>query len=194
MAIQCRNDVSELVLALVAAHNAMQSVVQTDGYNQNTTPYHQDLTQTNAIPILDAKNVVLTTVTVAAAAATNLATTLTLANQVLAVLGNMHMPDGQVHVKADTVNNPILNGYTPASTLATAEVLLNALSVLFVAHLTASGVHVHNDGTSYSGLSTPATDLTSSQNLANSLKAAVNTHMANVGGIPACPRIRVIGC
>lgn len=185
MAISVRNNVSELVLALAYAVNAMQSQVQTDGY-------HRDLTQTTSTPILDVSGIVLTNVTVSAAAATNLATTIFSANQSLAVLGNMHMPDAQVHLKADVVNNPILDGYLPAVDLPSVEVLLNALATLFVAHLSQSGVHVHNDNTTYAGLSTPATDLTSSQNLANALKAAINTHMANAGTSLICPRVRVV--
>lgn len=185
MAISCRNNTGELMLALAYALNAMQSQVQSDGY-------HRDLTQVTSSPILNYQSITVTNVTVSAAAATDLPTTLVLANQVLAVLGNMHMPDDQVHLKADVTNNPIIDGYLPAVDLASVEVLLNALSTLFVAHLTQSGVHVHNDNTTYAGLSTPATSLVTAENLANSLKAAVNTHMLNAGTSLVCPRIRLI--
>lgn len=186
MAISVRKDVDELVLALSYVLNAMQSQVQTDGY-------HRDLTQITSAPILDYSNITVTNVTVSAPTAVDLPTTIFMANQVLAVLGNLHMPDDQVHLIKDGYNNPIVNdGYVNAVDLPSVEALLNGLTSCFVAHLTQSGVHVHNDNTTYAGLTTPATNLTSSENLANSLKAAVNTHMANAGTSLICPRIKIV--
>jgi hypothetical protein len=184
MAISVRKNTEELVLALTYALNAMQSQVESDGY-------HRDLTQVTSCPISNVQGIVLTNVTVSAASATTLATTLTLANQVLAVL-HMHMEDDQVHMHADLVNDGYLDGYSPAFDLTSVEGLLNAAQVVFSAHLAQSGVHVHNDTTTYAGLSTPATSLASAENLANSLASAINTHMANAGTSLTCPRLHVM--
>jgi len=182
MAISCRKNVVEMVEALVFAHNALQNKVATDGY-------HRDLTQVTSSPIFNQSGITVTNVTVSAAAATDLPTSITLTNQLLAVL-DMHCMDDQVHLIRDTVNDPVIDGYAPAFDLPSVQVALNALKVLFVAHQTQSGVHANNDGTSY-GLPANATSLGTAETLANALKAALNTHMANVG--TAGMRISIIG-
>ncbi len=188
MAISCRNDVSELVLALAFAHNQAQNALVTDGY-------HRDLTQNTTGPILAVSDVVVTSVVVGATNATTLPTLVTLVNQVLGVL-NQHMLDSQAHLKKDLVNLPNQDGYLAVQSnlftdagLAQSIVNVNALKLLFTAHLTQSGVHANNDTTSY-GLPSAATDLASAQTLANALKTAVNVHMANSCS-PAVSRFQV---
>lgn len=135
MAISCRNNVDELVLALAFAHNAMQSELCSDGY-------HRDLTQNTTSPILNEGGISVTTVTVSAPAATNLATTVVLTNQLLGVL-NQHMFDDQAHLIKDLVNQPNQDGYTQVTASLDADgglsesiTLLNALKILFNSHLT----------------------------------------------------------
>ena len=188
MAIQSRSDVSELVLALVYAHNAMQSELVSDGY-------HRDLTQNTNGPLLDEANIKLTTVTVSLGNAVDLASTVALGNQLLGVL-NQHMFDDQAHLVRDLVNQPNQDGYLTVqanldadSGLSEIIVNLNALKVLFNAHLTASGVHPNND-TVNSVATANATNLGTAQTLANALKTSVNAHMASVGS-NNCPRIAI---
>jgi hypothetical protein len=184
MAISVRKNVQEFMEAMAFAFNAMQSEVVTDGY-------HRDLTQyTTPVPVFAQASIVLTQVTVSAANATTLATLVTLTNNLLGVL-NTHMLDAQAHLKADVVNAPTVDGYNQAVDLPSCEVLLNAMKLLFTAHLTQSGVHPNNDTTVY-GLPTNAVDETTSQNLANAMKTAVNTHMANAGSNFNIPRLNLI--
>jgi hypothetical protein len=188
MAISSRDNVDELVLALAYAYNAAQSVLVTDGY-------HRDLTQNTSSPILDEGAITVTTVTVSDANASNLATLVTLSNQILGVL-NQHMFDDEAHLLRDYVNQPNEDGYFSVQAnlfsdggLAESIVNLNAMKALFTAHLTQSGIHPNNDTTSY-GLPSNATNLATAETLANDLKAAVNTHMANCQS-PVMPRIKV---
>lgn len=184
MAISVRKNPSEFIEAMAFAFNKMQSAVVTDGY-------HRDLTQlTSPVPVFSQSSIVLTNLTVTAANATTLATLVTLTNNLLGVL-NTHMLDDQAHLKKDLVNAPNQDGYAFAVDLPTCEVALNAMKLLFTAHLTQSGVHPNNDTTSY-GLPTNAVDQTTSQNLANALKTAVDTHMANAGSNFNTPRLNLL--
>ncbi len=124
---------------------------------------------------------VATIMTVTAAAATNLATSITLANNLKKVL-NRHMADGLdafgcgCHTVADTTN--VVTTADAATLLAEVQTLLNAIKTKFNAHLTQSGVHPNNDGTNTEATAN-ATDQTTANALAISLKAKINAHMAS---------------
>lgn len=193
MAITVRKNVDELVLALAYALNSMQTLVVEDGYSV----VHRDLTQsTTPVPVLNASTLVVTTLTANAPTATNLATTLVLANQELGLL-NTHMFDAQAHLIKDLVNQPGLDGYVPINPanftdggLAEVIVNLNAMALLLVAHQTQAGVHVHNDTSVYT--LTPCTNLATAETLANQLATAINHHMGLAGPNTNTPRINII--
>src|ERR1700678_301201 len=103
MAISSRSDVSELVLALVFAFNAMQSELVSDGY-------HRDLTQNTSSPILGVDSITLSNVTVSAPSAVDLNSSVNLVNNILGVL-NQHMFDDEAHLIKDLVNQPNQDGY-----------------------------------------------------------------------------------
>jgi hypothetical protein len=137
---------------------------------------------------------------VTAAAATNLATSCVLANQIKGVL-KTHFLDASAHLKADLVNDGYLDGYSfvdgystvdpPAqgiADLASVIVLLNGEKAVFNKHLSQSGVHVSTDGRTVA--TTDATDQTSANTLANALKAAVNLHVSS--GPVGIPRISLV--
>lgn len=188
MAISVRNNVEELVLALAAAANLNQ-----DGYVNNPANglFHRDVTQsTSPIPLFAEDSVVLTTVTVSAAAATTLPTTVALVNNIFGVL-QVHMADNQVHLIKDGYNLAALVAFqsVPAVDLPSSIALVNELKVVFNDHLTQTGVHQNNDEVNTCSTAA-ATDLTSAEALANALKSKLNSHMASapVGS----PRVRVI--
>lgn len=132
--------------------------------------------------------VTLTTVT--AAAATNLATSITLANQLKAVF-NRHIADALddhgcgAHAVADATN--VVTTADAATLLAEVQTLLNAIKTKFNAHLTQASVHANNDGTNTEATA-DATDQTTANALATSLKAKLNAHMASA---PAGHGLRV---
>ena len=112
--------------------------------------------------------------TVTAAAATTLPTTITLANQIRQVL-NQHMADAVAHSAADTTN-PVTAAVAVDQT--TVDTLLNACATAFNAHLTQSGVHINSD-TVNTDSSTTASNLSTSETMANNLKAEINLHVAS---------------
>jgi hypothetical protein len=187
LAISVRKNSEEAIIALAYALNAQQSDF-TDGYTDGY--FHRDVTQTTNGPLTDVSNVVLTTVTVTAAAATSLSTSLTLVNQLFGIF-NLHMSDGQVHLRQDVVNLYILDGYQTqaAVDLPSAIVLVNALKVLFNDHLVQSGIHQINDTVNTVNTANASTQ-TTVNNLANQLKTSLNAHMASCP--TGAPRIRFI--
>ncbi len=112
--------------------------------------------------------------TVTAANASDLATLLTLSNDVYAVY-TQHIADTHVHDVADT-SNPIA---APLATdLTTAEALLNELKTDYNLHRSETGVHP-NDDAGNAITSADATDQSSAETLANELKTDLNAHMAD---------------
>jgi len=125
--------------------------------------------------------------TITAAAASDLATSITLCNQIKRVLaGNLtvggnwigHFLDDIAHTTADTTN---ATSSPDASSLATGITLANELKADFNAHLTQAGVHPNNDGTN-SVATADATDQSSLNTLLNALKAAINLHIGDALG------------
>lgn len=201
MAISVRKEIDSVVWALVDAFNSLQDAGWVaDGY-------HRDLSQLTSGDPNDPASITLTTLSVDAAAATTLATTITLANNIHGVL-HTHFLDAQAHLKADTVNDGYQDGYSVyvdgystsmAASVGAADLVavcneLNVSKIAFNAHLTQSGVHVNND-TGNSVATTNATDLSSAEALANALAAAINLHISGPGsskGSKNTPRINLI--
>lgn len=116
--------------------------------------------------------------TVTADTAVDLATSLTMCNQIRQVL-IQHMADAVSHLAADPTNSATLGAV--ASDLTTGIAAANAHKAAFNAHLTQSGVHVFND-TLNTVSTTNASDLTTLEALVNAMKTAVNAHL---GSAPA---------
>jgi hypothetical protein len=111
-------------------------------------------------------------VTVTAASATDLPTSIASVNQSRAVY-EFHRVDTLAHANADTTNSMVLG---PCVDLATAEALANQIKTKFNAHLTQATVHYNNDGVN-AVVAANATDLGTLQTLANAIKSALNAHM-----------------
>jgi len=146
--------------------------------------------------------------TVTATNATDLPSTIALANQMAIIFGGgPGVSSGMLNASsavagawlghindADAVITPSTNGPGVAhkaqdttNTLATgviasdqgtANTLLNLIKAKFNAHLTQAGVHFNNDGVN-SVATADASDAASSQALANALKTSINAHMSN---------------
>ncbi len=136
----------------------------------------------------DEWNPTSTALTVTAASATNLVTSITLANNIRQVL-IQHTPDAEAHLVADTFASASTLATTIASDLQSASNLANAAKTILNAHLTQSGVHVLNDSLNANS-TTAATDQTTTDNLLNALKTNINAH---VGSAPTGSSIKLIG-
>lgn len=115
----------------------------------------------------------------AAASATDLATTIIIANAAKN-LYNAHRQSAidattglGAHVAADSTN---ATAAADATDQSSANTLLNEIKTDLNAHLTQSGVHFTNDGTN-SISSANATDLATSQTLANEIKTDLLAHV-----------------
>lgn len=126
-------------------------------------------------------------VTITAATASDLATSLTLANQIRVVylLHLENARDGGVlqHKVADPA--PAL---TAATDLATAITLANAIKSDYNTHRASTTYHYNADSTN-TITSSDATDQSSLNTLLNELKTDINAHMADA---PSAPSIRLV--
>lgn len=125
--------------------------------------------------------------TVAAANASDLATSLTLVNQIKRVLaGNLsnggnwlgHLVDDIAHTNADTTNTVTA---ADAVDLATAITLANQLKARYNSHRSQASVHANNDATNATS-SADSTDQSSLNTLLNELKTDINAHLASATG------------
>lgn len=121
---------------------------------------------------------------IAAANASDLATSLVLANEIKAVY-NFHCADTLAHKAADTTN---VVSAAVATTLATAITMANETKVDYAAHRVSTVFHVVADSTNTIA-AVDATDLSSLITLLNELKTDINAHMASG---PAAKSIRAI--
>ena len=124
---------------------------------------------------------------IAKPAASNLATSLVLVNEIRAVYyfgtGNSagtgdypgHVGDTLAHLIADTVN---VVAAPVADDLTTAMALANEIKADYNTHLSQAGVHLNNDGTNTIAAA-DATDQTSLNTLLNEMKTDINAHIAN---------------
>lgn len=168
MAIKIRKAQLASEPAIVAAINALIDA-------NLSTQVHRDKTSTPAGDSLNPSSSVLQ---VTAANATNLATSITLANEIKGIL-SVHMADSSAHLEADETNVNF-DGYALASSEATVIALANAMKVDHNAHCADTNVHVNADGTNTVS-SSDATDQSSANTLLNELKGDLNAHIANAG-------------
>ncbi len=166
MAYTTRKVSDAIVFALVAQHNAKQEA-------SVAAFFHADTSQTTNAS--DYRNPTVTALAVTAANATDLPTSLTLVNQVKAVL-NVHFQDPRAHNTAVTAVVATAN----ATDLATANTLANALKTAYNTggHINASNVHFNNDATNTIAAAA-ATDQTTLDTLLNELKTDVTAHIAS---------------
>lgn len=166
MAIDVRKGSVAVERALVAGYNGLLQKVT----SVLTTDPHADVTSTTSG---DATSPVATPYLVTAANATDLASGIALANDILLKF-NVHAADALAHKTADGTNAPVTTAQ--ASDLTTLEALLNSLKTHYNAHLAQATVHYTNDGTNAVATAN-ATDLATSEALANALKTAFNAHI-----------------
>jgi len=131
-----------------------------------------------------AGGVTITRTTVSAANASDLATSITLVNQIKSVY-NKHVVDRAAH-STGTLSSQISTD--DATNLATAQTLANAIKAAYNTHRTASSVHYNNDSTNAVS-SADATDQTSLNTLLNEMKGDLNAHIASA---PAGSFIRLV--
>lgn len=126
-------------------------------------------------------------VTVTAANATDLATSLTLVKQMMAVYA-FHIADTLAHKAADTTNT-VAATIVSVVDLASAITAANELKAAFNAHIASTTFHYNADATNTVAAAN-ATDQTSLDTLANAIKTALNAHMASG---PAAKSLRLVG-
>ena len=91
------------------------------------------------------------------------------------------------HLAADTAHVTSLSALTPATDLPSCEALANALQAAINGHLTAAGVHFHDDTTAPDA--TPvASDLPTTVTLLNNVAAFTQAHLGRVGVTPGFTR------
>lgn len=162
MAYRARRVTDAILYAFVAQHNLKQEA-------NVSTFFHADTTQTTNSS--DYRNPTVTNLTITAANASDLPTSIVLANQLQLVL-NIHWQDALAHKTAVSAKDATAK----ASDLATSIALANALKAAFNVHLTASNVHWTNDGTNTIATAN-ATILSDLITLLNATKTAVNAHV-----------------
>lgn len=113
-----------------------------------------------------------TATAISAANASDLATSLVLAEQIRGVY-NAHLDNDAAHKLADP--KPALS---PATTLATAITLANAIKADYNTHIASTTYHYNADATN-AITSSNATDQSSLNTLLNELKTDMNAHIAS---------------
>lgn len=175
MALNARNVPDELIHALIAAANQRQ-------VDALSTSFH--LTRTERTNRSDYRNQSVSRVAVSTANATDLATSLTLVNEIKDVVDE-HFADAVAHDSATSAAITIAD----ATDLASAVTLANDLKAKYNTHRTASNVHYTNDSTN-SVTNADATDQSTLNTLINEIKGDVNAHIASA---PAGTYITVVG-
>lgn len=181
MTLYSQNVDSALVYALITKVNQLQDALE----STVTDSYHRSRTSVSTTQSFETPTSVSLSVT--AANATNLATSLTLGANIRGVMA-YHFADADAHLKADIVNVDFTtDGYgLQAGTVGAVVAFANCAKVDFNRHLSQSGVHRKTDTNVIA--TADATDQTSADTLLNAIKAALNTHMA---GAPPVGRISI---
>lgn len=162
-----------MVAALVTAHNARQEA-------SVAALFHADKTQKSSGHYLSP---VVVNDTVTVADGTDMATAVTLVNEVKKVL-DRHHADDLAHNTATSAAITIAD----ATNTATAVTLANDLKAKYTVHITAANVHFNNDGTN-TITNANATDQTTLNTLVNELKAKINPHIISA---PVGSMIRLV--
>ena len=166
-------DAPRIAVAMLAQNNAARNIVVGNAA-------HADVTGTQSG---DALAPTFTAQAVASADASDLATSITLLNEIKSVY-NLHIADTYAHKTAATAIST-----ADASDLTTAEALANAIKAAFNTHLGSTAQHYTADSNTSSA--SAATNLSSTETLATDLKAKLNAHILN--GPPYYPAmVRVV--
>jgi hypothetical protein len=185
MALKTRKTPDVMLFGLVHAFNLLVRWI----VGSITTYPHADVTST---PGGNYQLPTATALHVTAAAATTLATGITLGEDVRGVTlkhladgGSAFNAYGGAHKAADATNIALIAYATIAKLTATStqgqlNTLLNALKTVALAHVSQAGVHFTADATN-TVAAADATDLASSETLANALKAWANAHIDFAG-------------
>lgn len=177
MAIQARKGTDEVLYALVNAHNNTRRATATVA-----SFFHADVTAKNVTGSRDA--IAQTSVSVASADASDLATLLTLCAEIK-VLYALHMADSLAHKVADTANT--VAAAVPTS-LATAHTFLNEIKADYNTHRASTTYHYNADSTNTIS-SADSTDQSSANTLANELKTDLIAHMISA---PAGQSVKLV--
>jgi len=175
MALQVRSIPEAVAYALATAHNASWRAYVA----ANTSFPHADITST---PSGDWQHPAASSLQVTAAAATTLALVITSANQALSVM-QIHFADALAHATSDTTNFTTVDALDQLASTATqgaTDTQLNAMKAAFNLHLAQNSVHYTNDTTN-AIVAADASDLATSETLADAIKAAVNAHITFAG-------------
>lgn len=176
MAYTVRKGDNSLQYAVVKALNSLRAEdAAKDGY------FHADVTSTTSGGFT---NPTATALTVGAATAVDLATSITMANEIKHKY-NVHCADAVAHKAADTANTV---STADATDLTSLETLLNAIKTKFNLHIASTTYHYTADSTNTVATAN-ASDLTTSEALANALKSAYNAH---IGSAPAGSGINLV--
>jgi hypothetical protein len=164
MTYRVRNVNDAVLAALVKAHNDERRA-------GISTEVHYGVS--GATVTGDPRDPVQADLQAAAANASDLATLLTLSNE-LAIVYAQHGADTHVHDGADTTN---VVAAAVATDLATAQTLLNELKADYNAHRSEAGVHPNNDAGN-AVAAADATDQATAETLANEIKTDLNAHIS----------------
>lgn len=167
MALTVRKGTDAALYALASQLNALRADATLLGAR-----FHADVTA--GATTGDFTSPATSALLVSAANATDLPTSLVLANQIKTIF-NIQIADAVAHKTADTTNKIVAAN---AVDLTTAQTLANAIKTAFNAHLTQSNVHYTNDGTN-TNATTAAVDLPTTQALLNALKGNINAHIVS---------------
>ena len=177
MALHARKVTDAMLYAVVAALNSTRRAAGVVG-----SFFHADITSDQTG---DVRNPSAANATVSAANATDLATSLTLVNQ-LRQRWLQHRDDDLAHKIADAL--PALTA--PAATdLTTAQTLANEIKADYTAHIGSTTYHYTADATNTIAAA-DATDQTTLNALLNELKTDFNAHIISA---PAGQSVKLIG-
>jgi len=175
MAYTVRKTELPMAHALVAAHNLAQEAAV-------ASYYHADTTQVSSghytAPVVTAD-------TINSANATNLATSITLANDCKHTI-NRHFADTLAHDSAVSAQITTADALT---TLAQVEALAIAIKAAYNTHLSETDVHFTNDSTNTISAADPSSSQTNTDTLLNEIKGDFNAHVISA---PAGAMIRLV--
>lgn len=168
MAINIRKSSSLFEAELMTAYNVVvDSKLSTEIHRDKTSKDAGTTASPSSTPIL------------IAGLTTDQTTCNALANELKNFLG-LHFVDGSAHTLED--DSVVLDGYAVASTLDTANLLANAMKIVYNAHMAKTDVHLNDDATN-TVTAADSDDLAKLKTLLADLKTQVNAHAADAGAI-----------
>lgn len=183
MALSVRRQVLPLLINLVSAFNALKKEV---AGGVGSAKAHADITSKMATSTHD--YLVLSTPDIVGSAnATDLATSVALANECKAVY-NRHVADDVAH-KVGTSPAVSTADASVAGTVTSVVALVNAVKAAYNTHIASTTYHYVADGTNAIATA-DATDQTTANALANAIKTALNAHIQLS---LATPSITIVG-